>query len=105
MSDHEHHSDHETFEGADAGAALCYPLECESVKINSYMVFQGRPCKVVEYSKSKPGKIGHPKAFFVGIDIFNGKNVKSLFQFLIMLKFLILKELNGLLLLMMLKDI
>ena len=73
MSDHEHHSNHETFGGAEAGAALSYPLECESVKINSYIVIQGRPCKVVEYSKSKPGKIGHAKAFFVGIDIFNGK--------------------------------
>jgi translation initiation factor 5A len=77
MSDQEHHSDHETFEGADAGAALSYPLACGSVKKNSYMVFQGRPCKVVDYSTSKTGKHGHAKANIVGIDIFNGKKYED----------------------------
>ena len=77
MSDHEHHSDHETFEGADAGAALSYPLECGSVKINSYMVFQGRPCKVVGYTTAKTGKHGHAKASITGIDIFTGKKYED----------------------------
>ena len=77
MSDHEHHSDHETFEGADAGAALSYPLACGSVKKNSYMVFQGRPCKVVGYTTAKTGKHGHAKASITGIDIFTGKKYED----------------------------
>ena len=37
----------EKFEKTDAGASDSYPLACGSVKKGSYMVFQGRPCKVV----------------------------------------------------------
>ena len=72
MSDHEHHS-----ERADAGAALSYPLACGSVKKNSYMVFQGRPCKVVGYTTAKTGKHGHAKASITGSDIFTGKKYED----------------------------
>ena len=41
------------------------------------MVFQGRPCKVVDYSTSKTGKHGHAKASITGIDIFTGKKYED----------------------------
>lgn len=72
MSDHDEH-----FENTDAGASLTYPTECGNIKKNSYMVFQGRPCKVVDYSTSKTGKHGHAKASIVGIDIFTGKKYED----------------------------
>jgi len=34
---------------------------------------KGRPCKIVEMSKSKPGKHGAAKIHLVGIDIFTAK--------------------------------
>jgi translation initiation factor 5A len=37
----------EEFEAVDAGASDTYPLEAGSVKINGYMVINGRPCKVI----------------------------------------------------------
>ena len=72
-------SDHEDvhFESADAGASDTYPMSAGSVKKNGYMVFQGRPCKVVDYSTSKTGKHGHAKASIVGIDIFTGRKYED----------------------------
>ena len=74
-SDNEHHD--ENFEKTDAGASLTYPMACGSIKKNSYMVFQGRPCKVVDYTTSKTGKHGHAKANITGIDIFTGKKYED----------------------------
>lgn len=67
----------ENFEKTDAGASDSYPLACGSVKKGSYMVFQGRPCKVVGYSTAKTGKHGHAKASITGIDIFTGKKYED----------------------------
>ena len=61
----------------ESGASLTYPLAVGSVKKGSYMVFQGRPCKVVDYSTSKTGKHGHAKASITGIDIFTGKKYED----------------------------
>ena len=73
MSDHED----EHFEQGESGASLTYPLAVGSVKKGGYMVFQGRPCKVVDYSTSKTGKHGHAKASITGIDIFTGKKYED----------------------------
>ena len=67
----------EKFEKTDAGASDSYPLACGSVKKGSYMVFQGRPCKVVGYTTAKTGKHGHAKASITGIDIFTGKKYET----------------------------
>ena len=48
-----------------------------SIKKGSYMVFQGRPCKVVDYSTSKTGKHGHARASITGIDIFTGRKYED----------------------------
>ena len=75
MSDHE--VEDEKFEHTDAGASLSYPVAVGSVKKGSFMVFDGRPGKVVSYSTAKTGKHGHAKASIVGIDIFNGKKYEA----------------------------
>lgn len=36
----------ETFESADAGASLTYPMAAGSIRKNGFIVIKGRPCKV-----------------------------------------------------------
>ncbi len=67
----------EKFEKTDAGASDSYPIACGSIKKGSFMVFQGRPCKVVGYTTAKTGKHGHAKANITGIDIFTGKKYED----------------------------
>ena len=67
----------EKFERTDAGASDTYPMSCGSIKKGGYMVFKGRPCRVVDYTTSKTGKHGHAKANITGIDIFNGKKYED----------------------------
>jgi len=57
-----------------------HPEQCNNLKINGFAVFKGRPCKIVEMSKSKPGKHGAAKYHLVGIDIFSGKKYDELCQ-------------------------
>ena len=42
------------------------------VKVGSYIVIDGEPCKVVSISKSKPGKHGAAKARIVAVGLFDG---------------------------------
>ena len=65
------------FENVDAGASETYPATAGDIKKNGYMVFNGRPCKVVEYSTAKTGKHGHAKASITGIDIFTNKKYED----------------------------
>ena len=67
----------ETFESAESGASKTYPTACGNIKKNGFMVINGRPCKVVDYSTAKTGKHGHAKASIVGIDIFNGRKMED----------------------------
>lgn len=46
MSEHED----EHFESTESGASETYPLAAGEIKKNSFMVFQGHPCKVVDVS-------------------------------------------------------
>lgn len=67
----------EEFDQVDAGASDTYPLSAGSIKKNGYMVFNGRPAKVVDYSTAKTGKHGHAKASITGVDIFNQKKYED----------------------------
>ena len=67
----------EEFENTDSGASLTTPATAGDIKKNSFMVINGRPCKVVDYSTAKTGKHGHAKASITGIDIFNGKKYED----------------------------
>lgn len=67
----------EEFDQVDAGSSSTYPTSAGSIKKNGFMVINGRPCKVVDYSTAKTGKHGHAKASITGIDIFNGKKYED----------------------------
>ncbi|KAL2001957.1 hypothetical protein VTN02DRAFT_935 [Thermoascus thermophilus] len=68
----------QTFEAADAGASLTYPMQCSALRKNGHVVIKGRPCKIVEMSTSKTGKHGHAKVHIVALDIFTGKKLEDL---------------------------
>jgi len=51
---------------------LSRPVELGSIKVGSYIVIDGEPCRVVSYDWSKPGKHGSAKARVVGIGMFDG---------------------------------
>jgi len=48
------------------------PAELGSLKVGSYIVIDGEPCRIVQMTKSKPGKHGSAKARVVAIGIFDG---------------------------------
>ncbi len=50
------------------------PVEAGSLKVGSFVVIDGEPCKIVEVEKSKPGKHGSAKVRIVAIGFFD--NVK-----------------------------
>ncbi len=48
------------------------PVDLRSLKVGSYVIVDGEPCRIVDYSKSKPGKHGSAKARIVAIGVFDG---------------------------------
>lgn len=48
------------------------PVELASIKVGSFVMVENEPCKIVDYSKSKPGKHGSAKARVVAIGVFDG---------------------------------
>ena len=70
-------SDDETFESADAGSSLTYPVSAGSLKKGDHVCINNKPCKIVDISTSKTGKHGHAKANITGIDIFTGKKLEE----------------------------
>ncbi len=48
------------------------PVELGSIKVGSYVMVENEPCRIVDYSKSKPGKHGAAKARVVAIGVFDG---------------------------------
>ena len=50
---------------------MSVPKDVGELKIGSYVIIDDEPCKIVSYSKSKPGKHGAAKARIVAIGVFN----------------------------------
>lgn len=57
---------------------LFYSAESSSLLKGQYMIIKNNPCKIVDISTSNPGKHGHSKNHFVGIDIFTGKKLEDI---------------------------
>jgi len=51
--------------------------EVRTLKVGKYVVIEDEPCKIVEYTTSKPGKHGEAKARLTAIGMFSGQK-KSL---------------------------
>ena len=50
---------------------MSVPKDVGELKVGSYVIIDDEPCKIVSYSKSKPGKHGAAKARIVAISVFN----------------------------------
>jgi len=50
------------------------------VRKGDVILLHGKPCRVVEMKKSKPGKHGHAKTAVTGIDIFTEKKVEEIMR-------------------------
>jgi len=51
---------------------LSKPVELGSIKVGSFVMVDNEPCRIVDYSKSKPGKHGAAKARVVAVGVFDG---------------------------------
>ena len=48
------------------------PMEIGALRVGSYVVVEGEPCRIIHLTKSKPGKHGSAKARVVAIGVFDG---------------------------------
>ena len=48
------------------------PVDVGSLKVGSYVIVDDEPCRIVDLTKSKPGKHGSAKARVVAIGVFDG---------------------------------
>ncbi|RLI20107.1 translation initiation factor IF-5A [Candidatus Bathyarchaeota archaeon] len=48
------------------------PVGVGSLRVGGYIIVDGEPCRIVDLTKSKPGKHGAAKARIVAIGIFDG---------------------------------
>ena len=48
------------------------PMELGALRVGSYVIIDDEPCRIVDYTKSKPGKHGSAKARIVAIGVFDG---------------------------------
>jgi len=71
-------SEEHTFETADAGSSLTYPMQAGALRKGGHCMLKGFPCKLIEITTSKTGKHGHAKAAITGIDIFTDKKVEDM---------------------------
>jgi translation initiation factor 5A len=46
-------------------------MELGALRVGSYIIIDGEPCRVMSYTKSKPGKHGSAKARIVAIGVFD----------------------------------
>jgi translation initiation factor 5A len=48
------------------------PVDVGSLRVGGYVIVENEPCRVVNLTKSKPGKHGSAKARVVAIGVFDG---------------------------------
>jgi translation initiation factor 5A len=49
------------------------PMDVGELRVGGYMMIDGEPCKIMDISKSKPGKHGAAKARIVAIGVFDNQ--------------------------------
>lgn len=54
------------------GDGVSKPVSVGSLRVSGYIIVNGEPCRIVDLTKSKPGKHGAAKARIVAIGIFDG---------------------------------
>jgi translation initiation factor 5A len=47
------------------------PMELGALRVGSYIIIDSEPCRIMSYTKSKPGKHGSAKARIVAIGVFD----------------------------------
>ena len=52
--------------------AVSKPVDLGTLKVGSYVIVDNEPCRIVDLTKSKPGKHGSAKARVVAIGVFDG---------------------------------
>ncbi len=55
------------------GKSMTKPMDVGELRVGGYMMIEGEPCKIVDITKSKPGKHGAAKARIVAIGVFDGQ--------------------------------
>jgi translation initiation factor 5A len=48
-------------------------MDVGELRVGGYMMIDGEPCKIMDVTKSKPGKHGSAKARIVAIGVFDGQ--------------------------------
>ncbi len=48
------------------------PIDVGRLRVGGYMIIEEEPCRIVDITKSKPGKHGSAKARIVAIGVFDG---------------------------------
>ncbi len=54
------------------GDQMSKPIEVGALRVGGYMLIDREPCRIVDITKSKPGKHGSAKARIVAIGVFDG---------------------------------
>ncbi len=49
------------------------PMDVGELRVGGYMMIDNEPCRIVDITKSKPGKHGAAKARIVAIGVFDGQ--------------------------------
>jgi translation initiation factor 5A len=60
------------YDKSSVGEFMSKPVDVGSLRVGGYLIVDGEPCRIVDITKSKPGKHGSAKARIVAVGIFDG---------------------------------
>ncbi|MCW4018464.1 MAG: translation initiation factor IF-5A [Candidatus Bathyarchaeota archaeon] len=55
------------------GESMTKPMDVGELRVGGYMMIDNEPCRIMDITKSKPGKHGAAKARIVAIGVFDGQ--------------------------------
>ena len=61
------------FNRNNVGERMTRPIDVGSLRVGGYMIIDNEPCRIVDITKSKPGKHGSAKARIVAIGVFDNQ--------------------------------